>query len=79
MPENKQSFENNLKELENVVKTLESGEVSLDEMLTLYEKGISLTKACTSALDEAEQKINVLTKNRETGELEAQPFKGMGE
>ena len=75
----KENFETNLKELEGVVKALESSEVSLDEMLNLFEKGIHLTKACTSALDAAEQKINILMKNRETGELEEQPFGTLGE
>lgn len=79
MAEQKQSFETNLKELEGVVKTLEAGEVPLEEMLTLFEKGIRLTKECTGALDAAEQKINVLMQNKETGELEAKPFAGMGE
>jgi len=41
----KENFESNLKELEEVVKALESGEVSLDEMLSLFEKGIKLTKS----------------------------------
>ena len=75
----KQNFETNLKELEGVVKALEGSEVSLDDMLALFEKGIHLTQACTAALDEAEQKIAILMKNRETGELEEQPFGGLGE
>lgn len=75
----KQNFETNLKELEGVVKALEGSEVSLDEMLSLFERGIRLTQECTSALDTAEQKISILMKNRETGELEEQPFAGLGE
>ena len=57
---NKGVFEENLKELEQTVKKLEEGNVSLDEMLTLFENGIRLTKSCTAQLDEAEQKINIL-------------------
>jgi exodeoxyribonuclease VII small subunit len=75
----KQNFEASLKELEGVVKALEGGEVSLDEMLTLFERGIYLTKECTTALDSAEQKISVLMKNRDNGEMEEQPFAGLGE
>lgn len=75
----KQSFETNLKELEGVVKALEGSEVSLDEMLGLFEKGIHLTRACTDALNEAEQKITILMKNRENGELQEEPFAGTGE
>ena len=74
----KENFETNLKELEEIVKALESGDVSLDEMLSLFEKGIKLTKSCTSLLENAEQKINVLVKNNE-GELEEKPFAPLGE
>lgn len=79
MDNTKDLFEKNLKELESVVKTLESGEVTLDQMLELFERGITLTKQCTNALDSAEQKINILMKNRETGEITEQPFAGAGE
>jgi len=67
-------FEKNLKELEGVVRQLEGGEVTLDEMLALFENGIKLTRECTEALDNAEQKINILMKNRVTGEMEEKPF-----
>lgn len=77
--ESKDMFERNLKELEGVVKQLESGEVTLEEMLSLFENGIKLTKECTTALDKTEQKINVLIKNRDNGKMEEQPFGGMGE
>ena len=58
--ENRELFEKNLKELEVVVKELEGGDVTLDQMLELFEKGVKLTKQCTAALDAAEQKINIL-------------------
>lgn len=48
--ENRELFEKNLKELEVVVKELESGDVTLDQMLELFEKGVKLTKQCTAAL-----------------------------
>ncbi len=67
------SFEENLKELEGVVKALEGGDVTLDQMLTLFEKGIKLTKCCTELLDGAEQKINILMKNND-GEVVSRPF-----
>ncbi len=75
----KQSFETNLQELESVVKSLEGSKVSLDEMLALFERGITLTKDCTDALNTAEQKISILMKNRDSGELQEQPFAGLGE
>jgi len=76
MDENKDIFEKNLKELELTVKKLEEGNVSLDEMLSLFEKGIKLTKSCTSQLDNAEQKINILLKS-ETGEMVEEEFEGL--
>lgn len=79
MATKKQDFETNLKELENVVKTLESGEISLDEMLELFESGIKLTKTCTQLLDSAEQKITVLMKEKDSDRLIEEPFAGIGE
>lgn len=78
MSSGKMSFENNLKELEGVVKALEGGEVSLEEMLELFEKGIQLTKSCTSQLEKAEQKITVLMKNKD-GEMTEENFESSGE
>lgn len=77
--ENKKSFEKNLSELEQVVKALESNDVSLDDMIALFEKGVGLTRECTEALDRAEQKITVLMKNRDSGEIEEQPFGAVSE
>lgn len=67
------SFEENLKELEDIVKKLEGGDVSLDQMLELFEQGIARTKECNQQLKEAEQKISILVKNS-SGEMEEQPF-----
>ena len=67
------SFEENLKELENIVRKLEDGNISLDEMLELYEQGIARTKECHSQLKNAEQKISILEKNS-FGEIEEKPF-----
>lgn len=72
--DNKATFEKNLSELEQVVKSLEGNEISLDEMIAMFEKGVTLTRECTKALNEAEQKITVLMKNRDSGEIEEQPF-----
>lgn len=77
--DNKQNFENNLKELETIVKALESNDISLEEMLEMFEKGIRLTKECTDALDSAEQKITILMKNRDNGEMVEEDFVGIGE
>ena len=50
-----QSFETMLKELENVVKQLENKEISLDEAVKQYQKGIVLAKSCYDLLQQAEQ------------------------
>ena len=73
MPTEKHSFEENLKELETVVRSLESGNVSLDEMLGLFERGVALTKECTKQLDSTEQKINILI-NKADGLVAEEPF-----
>ena len=67
------SFEENIKELEGIVQKLEAGDVSLDEMLGLFEEGIRRTKECTSQLKKAEQKISILIKNSD-GEICEAPF-----
>ena len=53
-------FEESIKELEEIVNKLESGEASLSESLELFEKGIGLAKNCNKMLDEAEKKVSVL-------------------
>ncbi len=78
MSDTKDLFEKNLKELEETVKKLEEGNISLDEMLSLFEKGIKLTKNCTSQLDNAEQKINILMKS-ENGEMTEEKFESLKE
>ena len=55
------NFEQSLKDLENIVRELESGEVSLDESLKKFETGIALYKNCPSTLDKAEKKIKILS------------------
>ena len=58
-------FETSIKELEEIVKALESGSVSLDESLALFEKGVKLTKSCQKLLDEAEKRVSVLVNDGE--------------
>jgi len=73
------NFEQNIKELENVVRQLEGGDISLDELLALFEKGVGLAKTCNSELNDAEQKINMLLQNKTTGGLEEKPMGESGE
>ena len=55
------TFEESMKELEEVVAKLESGDVTLDESLKLFERGIKLSGSCQKKLDEAERRVKILT------------------
>lgn len=66
-------FEAALSELEQIVLRLEQGEMSLEESLRQFERGVELTRGCQKALRQAEQKIRVLAKNRD-GEIVEQDF-----
>lgn len=54
-------FEGSLKELEQIVRELESGDINLDESLKRFEKGIELYKKCRLTLESAEKKIKILS------------------
>lgn len=58
-------FEEALKELEETVKKLESGETSLEEAMELFEKGVALTRQCSKLLEGAELKVTKLLENGE--------------
>ena len=51
-------YEKKLAELENLVKQLEEGGLTLDESVSVFEKGVSLTKECLGALNEYKGKIS---------------------
>ncbi|MBQ7935148.1 MAG: exodeoxyribonuclease VII small subunit [Clostridia bacterium] len=53
-------FEEAIKQLSEIVKALESGEVPLDESIALFEEGMKLSKQCTEILEKAEQKVRFL-------------------
>lgn len=61
MPQKTVNFEESLSELEKIVAQLESGDISLDESIKLFEKGIALTSDCRKTLDNARKKIITLT------------------
>lgn len=68
------TFEDDLKELEEIAKKLEEGNLNLDEAIDEFEKGMKLSKECTKKLDLAEKRINILVQNDE-GILEEKEFK----
>lgn len=67
------NFEKTLAELEQLVEKMEKGDLSLEESMEYFERGIKLTKACQQALSEAEQKVSILLEKNGRSELE--PFK----
>ncbi|MFZ3382561.1 MAG: exodeoxyribonuclease VII small subunit [Candidatus Methanoperedens sp.] len=66
------SFEESLKELEGIVDNLEKGQLSLDESLMLFEKGIKLVRECNMKIKSAQQKVEQLVE--ENGEVKEEPF-----
>lgn len=67
-------FEEKLNELKKVVDELETGNVSLNESLKQFEKGIKLIKECTGQLQEFEQKVSLLVENSDGG-IDIKEFK----
>ncbi|MDA7852123.1 exodeoxyribonuclease VII small subunit [Porticoccaceae bacterium] len=65
-------FEKQLANLEALVESLESGDLSLEESLKSFESGIKVARECQQALKAAEQKVELLT--RQGDELVSQPF-----
>ncbi|MEX2367840.1 MAG: exodeoxyribonuclease VII small subunit [Pseudohongiellaceae bacterium] len=64
------NFEQALETLEELVSAMEEGELTLEESLKAFEQGIKLTRECQSALEKAEQKVQVLVKEDELPEAE---------
>jgi len=65
-------FEKALEELESLVEQMESGELSLDQSLSHFKRGVELTRHCQSVLDEAQQVVQKLMNTDE--ESSAVPF-----
>jgi exodeoxyribonuclease VII small subunit len=64
------NFEASLQELETIVERMEHGELSLEDALKQFEKGIKLTQQCQQALEKAEQKVKILIEKNNSLELE---------
>lgn len=58
----KPDFETALKELETLVDTMEKGDLSLEDSLSHFERGVQLSRTCQQALKDAEQKVDILMK-----------------
>jgi exodeoxyribonuclease VII small subunit len=68
------NFESAIQELENLVEQMEQGDITLEQSLENFERGIELTRACQKALQEAEQKVQILTQKQ--GEETVEDFSG---
>ena len=68
----KNSFEEQIEELEKIVTDLEKGDLSLEDSVEKFEQGIKISKECNKTLEEAEKKITILI-NKE-GEIKEENF-----
>lgn len=66
------TFEDNLKRLEEIVSTLEEGNISLEDSIELFEEGMKLTKVCNDKLEIIENRINILI--QDNGSIRAEKF-----
>jgi exodeoxyribonuclease VII small subunit len=72
-PPKKPDFEKSLVRLEEVVRRLESPQLSLDDAMKLFEEGVQLSHECQKQLEEAEGRVEILLKKAD-GKLTAEPF-----
>ena len=68
-------FEQSLDELESLVEKMEHGEMSLEESLAAYERGVGLYRRCQAALEQAELRVRLLSDPEQPGT--AEPFAPM--
>ncbi len=65
-------FEKSLSEIQKIVQKMEDGKLTLEESLAYFEQGIKLTRECQTALEKAQQKVEILLK--EHGKDQLKPF-----
>jgi exodeoxyribonuclease VII small subunit len=63
MTTQKPSFEENMKNLEEIVKKLETNDLTLDESVSLYQEGVKLSLLCSNSLEEAEKKVSMISED----------------
>jgi exodeoxyribonuclease VII small subunit len=77
-PAKRPDFERSLARLEEVVRQLESPQLSLDEAMKLFEEGVALSRECQKQLEEAEGRVEILLKKADRT-MTAEPFAPGGE
>ena len=71
-------FEEEMKDLEEIVGKIDSGELSLEDSIGAFERGVALVRSLNQKLDEVEKKVEVLSRNS-YGDLRTAPLEGMEE
>ena len=69
----KKTIEQAMKQLEQIVQDLESGDMPLEKAIKTFEEGVQLSKFCSKKLDETEKRITILMQNSE-GKIAEVPF-----
>ena len=73
MATTRRKFEDELKDLEGIVAQIDSGELSLEDSITAFERGVGLVRSLNQKLDEVERKVELLMRNAQ-GELKTTPY-----
>jgi exodeoxyribonuclease VII small subunit len=73
MATTRRKFEDELKDLEGIVGQIDSGELSLEDSITAFERGVGLVRSLNQKLDEVERKVELLMRNAQ-GELKTTPY-----
>ena len=76
-PISEMTFEQAMSELERIVTELERGDVTLEDSISLYEKGAELKKRCETKLKEAEQKVAAITLDEDGSVTGTKPLEGL--
>jgi exodeoxyribonuclease VII small subunit len=76
-PANGRKFEEQLENLETIVSQIDSGELSLEESIDAFERGVRLVRSLNRKLDEVERRVEVLMRGAD-GELKSIPYEGEG-
>lgn len=71
--EENKSFEDLMQTLENIVQTLEKGDLNLDESVAKFEEGMEISKECNKMLENSEKRISILLENSD-GEIKEENF-----
>jgi exodeoxyribonuclease VII small subunit len=72
---NPKKFEDELADLESIVSQIDSGELSLEESISAFERGVALVRSLNQKLDEVERRVEVLIRDSR-GDLKRSPYQG---